>query len=166
MFRKSKFGAIFIDRIKLKIPIIGSIVLGQVISRFSRTLATLLGAGVNLLTALDNTKRIMANAFIADLFDGVIDRVRGGEGLTQPIGEIRIFPQILVVMIRTGEESGRLEEMLEKAADFYENEVENNLSRLTALFEPLMIILLALMIGFLVASIILPLFKMYGSVNI
>jgi len=166
IFRKSKFGAILVDKVKLKIPIIRSIILGQATSRFTRTLATLVGAGVNLLTALDTTKRVISNAYIEKAFEGVIERVRGGEGLSQPISELKIFPPLVSIMLRTGEETGRLEYMLEKAADFYENEVENQITRLTALFEPLMIIFLALMVGFLVISIILPLFKLYGSVKI
>lgn len=166
MFRKFQRGAVFIDSFKLKIPLIKNIILGQATSRFTRTLATLLGAGVNLLTALDTTKRVISNAYIEKAFEGVIERVRGGEGLSQPISELKIFPPLVSIMLRTGEETGRLEYMLEKAADFYENEVENQITRLTALFEPLMIIFLALMVGFLVISIILPLFRLYGSVNI
>lgn len=166
IFRKSKSGAVLIDKVKLRIPIISSIILGQATSRFTRTLATLLGAGVNLLTALDTTKRVISNAYIEKAFEGVIERVRGGEGLSQPISELKVFPPLVSVMLRTGEETGRLEYMLEKAADFFENEVENQITRLTALFEPLMIIFLALMVGFLVISIILPLFRLYGSVNI
>lgn len=85
--------------------------------------------------------------------------------MSYPIAEVGIFPRLVEIMIRTGEESGNLEYMLNKAADYYENEVENQVTRLTSIFEPIMIVLLAIMVGFLLASIILPIFKLYGSVG-
>jgi len=145
--------------------VIGRLVLGQVTSRFTRTLATLLNAGVSLITALDTTKNILSNAYIEKEFDRVIERVKGGEGLSYPIEDMGIFPKLMNIMLKTGEETGQLEYMLEKAADYYENEVENQVTRLTSLFEPVMIVLLALMVGFLLASIIMPMFKLYGSIG-
>ncbi|AZT90863.1 type II secretion system F family protein [Caldicellulosiruptor changbaiensis] len=165
IFKGTKSGGILIGKIKIKIPVIGRVVLGQVTSRFTRTLATLLNAGVPLITALDTTKNVMANTYIEQEFEKVIERVKGGEGLSYPIEDIGIFPQLVNIMLKTGEETGRLEYMLEKAADYYENEVENQITRLTALFEPVMIVCLAVMVGFLLASIIMPMFKLYGSIG-
>jgi type IV pilus assembly protein PilC len=95
-----------------------------------------------------------------------LNRLGGGEGLSRPIEALNIFPELVPVMIKTGEESGTLEEMLSKLADLYENEVENMVTRLTAVFEPIMIVFLALIVGFMLASIILPMFKLYGNMNL
>lgn len=165
VFKGTKTGGTLIGRIKIKIPLIGKVALGQVTSRFTRTLATLLNAGVPLITALDTTKNVISNLYIEQEFEKVIEKVKGGEGLSYPIEEMGIFPQLMNIMLKTGEETGRLEYMLEKAADYYENEVENQITRLTSLFEPVMIVLLALMVGFLLASIIMPMFKLYGSIG-
>ncbi|WAM37050.1 type II secretion system F family protein [Caldicellulosiruptor acetigenus] len=165
VFKSTPTGGIIVGKIKIRIPVIGKLVLGQVTSRFTRTLATLLNAGVSLITALDTTKNILSNAFIEREFEKVIERVKGGEGLSYPIEEMGIFPKLMNIMLKTGEETGQLEYMLEKAADYYENEVENQVTRLTSLFEPVMIVLLALMVGFLLASIIMPMFKLYGSIG-
>jgi len=165
VFKSTPTGGIIVGKIKIKIPVIGRLVLGQVTSRFTRTLATLLNAGVSLITALDTTKNILSNAYIEKEFDRVIERVKGGEGLSYPIEDMGIFPKLMNIMLKTGEETGQLEYMLEKAADYYENEVENQVTRLTSLFEPVMIVLLALMVGFLLASIIMPMFKLYGSIG-
>ena len=165
VFKSTPTGGIIVGKIKIRIPVIGKLVLGQVTSRFTRTLATLLNAGVSLITALDTTKNILSNAFIEREFEKVIERVKGGEGLSYPIEEMGIFPKLMNILLKTGEETGQLEYMLEKAADYYENEVENQVTRLTSLFEPVMIVLLALMVGFLLASIIMPMFKLYGSIG-
>jgi type IV pilus assembly protein PilC len=165
VFKSTPTGGVIVGKIKIRLPVIGKLVLGQVTSRFTRTLATLLNAGVSLITALDTTKNILSNAYIEKEFDKVIERVKGGEGLSYPIEEMGIFPKLMNIMLKTGEETGQLEYMLEKAADYYENEVENQVTRLTSLFEPVMIVLLALMVGFLLASIIMPMFKLYGSIG-
>ncbi|BCS80717.1 type II secretion system F family protein [Anaerocellum diazotrophicum] len=165
VFKSTPTGGVIVGKIKIKMPVIGRIMLGQVTSRFTRTLATLLNAGVSLITALDTTKNILSNAYIEKEFDKVIERVKGGEGLSYPIEDMGIFPKLMNIMLKTGEETGQLEYMLEKAADYYENEVENQVTRLTSLFEPVMIVLLALMVGFLLASIIMPMFKLYGSIG-
>lgn len=165
VFKRSPTGAVVIGRMKLKIPVVKKILLGQVTSRLTRTLGTLINAGVPLITALDTTKRILSNAYVEKMFDEVIEKVKGGEGLSYPLESMQVLPKLVITMIRTGEESGRLEYMLDKAADYYESEVENQISRLTAMFEPIMIVFLALLVGFLLASIILPMFKLYGSIG-
>ncbi|MCX7911186.1 MAG: type II secretion system F family protein, partial [Endomicrobia bacterium] len=133
---------------------------------FTRTLSTLTQTGVPLITALETTQKLLQNAFIEEKFEGVIELVRGGEGLSGPIQSIEVFPNLVSVMIRTGEESGALDDMLSKLADLYENEVENMVTRLTAIFEPLMMVFIALIVGFMLATIIMPMFKVYGSFNV
>jgi len=164
-FRRTEKGGVLIDKIKIRIPVIGRIILGQIITRFTSTLGTMAAAGVNIVIALETTKNVMTNKFVEKKFDEVIESVQRGEGLSYPISQIGIFPKLVEVMIRTGEESGNLEYMLNKASEYYENEVENQITRLTAIFEPIMIVLLAIMVGFLLASIILPIFKLYGSIG-
>lgn len=165
-YKKTPSGSILFSSMRLKIPVIGNISLNASIARFSRTLATLIDAGVPLVVAIDTTKKLLGNAFIERQFQDVAERVKGGEGLSRPIEELGIFPTLVPVMIKTGEESGTLEEMLSKLADYYENEVENSVARLTAVFEPIMIVFLALIVGFMLASIILPMFKLYGNMNL
>ncbi|WP_271628603.1 type II secretion system F family protein [Caldicellulosiruptor sp. DIB 104C] len=165
VIRKTDKGGFYIDKFKLQIPVIGKIILGQIVTRFTRTLGTMTAAGVSIVIALETTKNVMTNVFVEKKFEEVIDRVQKGEGLSYPIADVGIFPRLIEIMIRTGEESGNLEYMLNKAADYYENEVENQVTRLTSIFEPIMIVLLAIMVGFLLASIILPIFKLYGSVG-
>ncbi|WAM32303.1 type II secretion system F family protein [Caldicellulosiruptor naganoensis] len=165
VIRKTDKGGFYIDKFKLQIPVIGKIILGQIVTRFTRTLGTMTAAGVSIVIALETTKNVMTNVFVEKKFEEVIDRVQKGEGLSYPIADVGIFPRLVEIMIRTGEESGNLEYMLNKAADYYENEVENQVTRLTSIFEPIMIVLLAIMVGFLLASIILPIFKLYGSVG-
>jgi len=165
VIRKTDKGGFYIDKFKLQIPVIGKIILGQIVTRFTRTLGTMTAAGVSIVIALETTKNVMTNVFVEKKFEEVIERVQKGEGLSYPIADVGIFPRLVEIMIRTGEESGNLEYMLNKAADYYENEVENQVTRLTSIFEPIMIVLLAIMVGFLLASIILPIFKLYGSVG-
>lgn len=165
-YSKTPSISIYFSSLKIKIPFIGKISLYSSIARFTRTLSTLIDAGVPLITAIETTKKLLQNPFIEEKFEGVIEKVRGGEGLSDPIKEIGIFPKLVPVMIKTGEESGNLENMLSKLADLYENEVENMVTRLTAVFEPLMIVFLALIVGFMLSAIILPMFKLYGNINI
>lgn len=165
-YKKTPSGSIYFSSLRLKMPIIGKISLFSSIARFTRTLSTLVSSGVPLVTAIETTKNLLSNAYIEDKFEGVVEQVRGGEGLSRPIEALNIFPELVPVMIKTGEESGTLEEMLSKLADLYENEVENMVTRLTAVFEPIMIVFLALIVGFMLASIILPMFKLYGNMNL
>lgn len=164
--KASEKGGYYIDRFKLKIPLVGNVILGQIVVRFARTLGTMLSAGVSLVIALETTRNVLTNKYIEKEFEKIIEMVESGQGLSDPISQVPVFPRLLEIMIRTGEESGNVELMLTKAADYFENEVENQVTRLTTIFEPLMIVLLAVMIGFLMVSIYLPMFKMYGSIGV
>lgn len=165
-YKSTPSGKMFFATMKLKMPIMGKITLYSSIARFTRTLSTLTQSGVPLITALETTQKLLQNSFIEEKFEGVIELVRGGEGLSGPIQSIGVFPNLVSVMIRTGEESGALDDMLSKLADLYENEVENMVTRLTAIFEPLMMVFIALIVGFMLATIIMPMFKVYGSFNV
>lgn len=164
IFKKSDAGRYRIDETKLKIPVFGRVIMYTALARFARTLATMLNSGVTLISALETSMKLFTNSYIESKLKDVINRVKGGESLSVPIENTGLFPRLVSVMIKTGEESGNLEMMLDKIGEFYEDEVDNSVTRLTALFEPLMMVFLALIIGFLLASIVLPMFKLYGNV--
>jgi type IV pilus assembly protein PilC len=165
VYKKTPAGRLNADTIKLKLPILGQIAVNTVTARFARTLSALMGAGVSLVAALDTTKKVFSNAFVEKEFEKVIEDVKGGENLSFSIEKLNLFPMLVPIMIRTGEESGSLERMLERVADMYESEVENSVTRLTTLFEPIMIVFLALIVGLLLSSIMLPMFKIYGNIT-
>lgn len=163
--KRTENGRKSVDKRKLSRPLTGKVALDAITARFSRTLSTLLNSGVPLISSLETTSKVLSNTYLEEKFKEVIDRVRGGEALSVPIENLNIFPTLVPLMIKTGEESGNLELMLNKIADFYEDEVDNSVTRLTAIFEPIVIIILAIMVGFLMASIVLPMFKLYGNVQ-
>lgn len=165
VYKRTENGRRNVDKRKLNRPLTGKVALNAITARFSRTLSTLLNSGVPLISSLETTSKVLSNAYLEEKFKEVIDRVRGGEALSVPIENLNIFPTLVPIMIKTGEESGNLELMLNKVADFYEDEVDNSVTRLTAIFEPIVLILLAIMVGFLMASIVLPMFELYGNVQ-
>jgi general secretion pathway protein F len=143
------------DRRALTWPLLGPVVARIEIARFSRTLATLLGNGVTLLSALSIAKDTMGNAVLAEALDGVILRLREGKGFGKPLAETGLFPRLATQMIMVGEESGKLEEMLARVADTYDREVQIAVRRFLAVLEPVLILGLAVMIGGIVFSILL-----------
>ncbi|WP_320672690.1 type II secretion system F family protein [Patulibacter defluvii] len=154
------------DRVLLKIPAkIGQIVQKVAIARWSRTLGTLVAAGVPLLQAIDITGRTSGNALVEDAMGDVTASVRRGGTIQSPLREATIFPPMVAHMVGVGEETGALDEMLDKIADFYEAEVAAAVKALTAILEPLLIILVGAMVGFIVISMYLPLFSVYDSIK-
>lgn len=153
------------DYMKFKIPIFGPVIHYAALSRFARTLGTLHHSGVPLIRALELSKDSVNNIIIAEALDRVIMSVRDGKGIAGPLSRSRIFPQILVHMIGVGEESGSLDEMALKTADFYDQETEYRIKRQMALLEPLALIFIAIIVAFIAASILLPMFKMAGSLR-
>ncbi len=148
------------DQIILKLPLIGSLKRKLAIGRFARTLGSLLENGVSLLAALDIVKNIVGNRLIADTIEAAARDVEKGSGLGKALSASEIFPHIAIQMIQVGENSGELESMLNKMADIYENEVQTTVSTLTALLEPIIILVMAVVVGFIVLSICMPIFKM------
>ena len=158
--KKTVKGKYYWDRFRLKFPLFGNIARKLAISRFSRTLGSLLDNGVSLLTALDIVKNISDNSLIILAVEKASEYVSKGQSLAVSLGESDIFPNLPIQMIRVGEQSGELESMLDKVADIFEREVESNILSLTALMEPIMILVMALIVGFIVLSICLPIFEM------
>jgi type IV pilus assembly protein PilC len=149
------------DRIKLKVPMkIGAVVLKVTMARFSRTLSTLIAAGVDIIKALEITGQTAGNWVIEEALADVRNKVQEGVPIAQPLAENPVFPPMVAHMIRIGEETGELEKMLGKVADFYEEEVDASISALTSIIEPLMMIGVGCMVGVIIISMYLPMFKM------
>ena len=165
-YKKTEAGRKKWDRIKLKIPMkIGSVVLKVTMARFSRTLSTLVSAGVDIIKALEITGQTAGNWVIEEALGDVRAKVHEGVPIAQPLIDNPIFPPMVSQMVKIGEETGELEKMLGKIADFYEDEVDAAIQSLTSIVEPLMMILVGLMVGVIVIAMYLPMFKMLSLVK-
>jgi len=149
------------DRFRLRVPMkIGDTVRKVSMARFSRTLATLVGAGVDIVKALEITGTTSGNWVIEDALREVRERVQEGIPIAQPLSQNEAFPPMVSQMVRIGEESGELEKMLGKIADFYEDEVDAAVAALTSIIEPLMMIGVGMMVGTILIAMYMPMFKM------
>jgi len=165
-FKRTEQGRQVWDRIKLKIPMkIGDVVLKVTMARFSRTLSTLVAAGVDIIKALEITGQTAGNWVVEEALAGVRAKVHQGVPIAQPLIENDVFPPMVSQMVKIGEETGELEKMLSKIADFYEDEVDSAISTLTSIIEPLMMIMVGAMVGVIVISMYLPMFKMLSLVK-
>ena len=165
-YKKTDAGRKKWDQIKLKIPMkIGSVVLKVTMARFSRTLSTLIAAGVDIIQALEITGQSSGNWVIEQALGDVRAKVGEGVPIAQPLVDNPIFPPMVSQMVKIGEETGELEKMLSKIADFYEDEVDAAIQSLTSIVEPLMMILVGLMVGVIVIAMYLPMFKMLSLVK-
>lgn len=148
------------DGLKLKLPLMGSVYKKMEVARFSRTLGTLLESGVPLLDSLAIVKSIAGNRLIGDAIQTAGEEVREGQSLASPLAKSGLFPPVAVEMISVGEQSGNVEIMLYRIADAYEKEVESNITMMTSLLEPIMILVMGFIVAFIVISILLPIFEM------
>ena len=148
------------DNAKLKIPLFGQINRKIAIARFCRTLATLLQSGVPLLSAMEIVRNIVNNIIIGDAIHQAARDLEEGKGLSGPLTQSGMFPPLVTEMIAVGEQSGTLEKMLNRIATAYENESQANIMIMTSLLEPIMILVMGLVVGFIVVSILLPIFEM------
>jgi type IV pilus assembly protein PilC len=154
-----------IDQATLKIPIVGTILLKIAIARFSRTLSTLLSSGVPILQALDITARTAGNVIIEEAIVKIREGVERGESFIEPLKATEVFPNMVAQMVGIGEQTGALDGMLGKIADFYEQEVDTAIANLLTLIEPLMIGFLGVTIGSIVIAMYLPLFTLIGKLS-
>jgi type IV pilus assembly protein PilC len=144
---------------------IGKVVLKVGMARWSRTLATLVGSGVDIIRALEITGSTSGNSLIEDATAAMREKVHQGIPIAVPLSEDPIFPPMVAHMVRVGEETGELEKMLAKIADFYEDEVDASIATLTSIIEPLMMIGVGIMVGIIIISMYLPMFKMLTLVK-
>ena len=156
----TKAGRRIYDVWLLRMPYVGPTVIRVICARFARTLATLLKSGVQLLPSLDAVKRVVTNGLLADAIERSRDSIREGHGMGQTLERSGVFPPLLVEMIKVGELSGDLEQMLERVADNYEREVETSLRQMTAVIQPLMTLVMAAMILFMMLAVLLPIFQL------
>jgi len=165
-WKKSSWGRPQWDHFRLRIPMkIGAIVQQVAVARWSRTLSSLTSAGVPLLLALDITGRTGGNVAVEEAMEGVIASVKRGGTIAAPLAQAPIFPVMVTHMVGVGEETGALDTMLDKVAEFYEDQVEASVKALTSILEPIMIILIGSIVGFIVISMYLPLFTVYNSIK-
>lgn len=157
MFVRTKFGRRAYDRFKLKAPVFGKLNHKVALARFSRTLSTLLASGVPILQALETVAGTVSNEIISDAILDARARIREGDVISEPLRKSKMFPPMVVQMIAIGQESGALDTMLMKIADFYEQEVDAAIASLTASIEPIMIVFLGVTVGFIVIAMFMPL---------
>jgi type IV pilus assembly protein PilC len=165
VYGRTKGGRKAIDTLKLKMPILGDIQRKSAVSRFSRTLGTLVTSGVPILQALNITRDTSGNVVISQAIEKVHESVKEGETIVTPLQASGVFPNMVISMVDVGEETGQLPEMLLKVADVYDDEVDNSVTALTSILEPIMIVFLALIVGSVVFALFLPLIKMISTMG-
>ncbi len=153
------------DTILMNIPLLKSILLKSIVARFTRTLSIMVRTGVPMLKAIEFSAKVVNNKVVERGLMKVADEVAAGKSLSAPIQNMKLFPKMVISLVKTGEETGALDEMMDKCADFYDDEVANLSERLTTLLEPLIIIILAGTVGFIVMSVLQPMFTMYNTLS-
>ncbi|MBU5311004.1 type II secretion system F family protein [Tissierella carlieri] len=164
-FKQTPIGRNFLDTLKLKIPIVKDTNVKIITSRFTRTLSTLISSGIPLLQSIDVVAKVVGNKVIHDRLAIAAENVRKGVALSRAVNEVGVFSPMVDSMIKIGEESGSLDDILYKTADFYDDEVEVALQRMTSLMEPLMLVVMAVVIGFIVIAMAMPMFDMVNTIQ-
>jgi type IV pilus assembly protein PilC len=161
----SSNGKLVIDRIMLRVPVLGDVLRKSAVSRFTRTLGTLISSGVSILEGLEITAKTAGNRVIQDAIMQSRTSIAGGDTIAQPLQKSKVFPPMVISMIAVGEQTGGLDEMLSKIADFYDEEVDAAVSNLLSLLEPIMIVFLGVVVGGMVVAMYLPIFDMVNAVQ-
>lgn len=164
-YARTDQGHLTIDKLLLKLPLIGDLLRKSAISRFTRTLGTLISSGVSILEALDITAKTAGNKVIQNAIKKSVVSIAEGETITQPLKETGVFPPMVTQMISVGEKTGGLDDMLNKIADFYEEEVDAAVSALTSIIEPVVIIFMGVIVGGILISMYLPMFDIIGKIG-
>lgn len=165
LIARTRPGRSIIDRFTLHVPLFGDVIRKTAISRFSRTLGTLVTSGVPILQALNITRETAGNMVIASAISRVHESVKEGESIVQPLEASGVFPPMVISMIDVGEETGQLPEMLLKIADVYDDEVDNSVAGMTAALEPIMIVFLAVIVGTIVIALFMPLISIISGLQ-
>lgn len=164
-YGKTTKGRYHLDYLKLRMPIVGELALKMSVARFSRTFGTLINSGVPMMRSLEIVGETLGNAVLAHAVDQTRLCIREGQKLSAPLQASGLFPTMVVCMIDVGEESGRLSDMLVKVGDFYDSEVEQTVKGLTSMIEPMLIIFMGVVVGFIAISVMTPIFKLVNSVQ-
>ncbi len=165
LFIKTKFGRLLWDKTQLKLPAVGPVISKVAISRFTRTLGTLVSSGVPILQALTIVKETAGNVVIANAVSKIHESVKEGETITAPLEGSGVFPPMVCSMVDVGEQTGAMPEMLMRIADDYDEQVDNSVAAMTSLLEPIMIVFLAVVVGSIVIAMFLPLIAMINSLS-
>lgn len=164
-YYKTEAGRFAIDGFMLKVPVIGDVIQKVAVARFTRTFGTLVRSGVPMLTALEVVKETAGNALLSKAVESVQKEVREGGSISKPLGKEPLFPAMVVQMVAVGEETGKLDEMLSKIADFYDEEVENSVEALTSILEPIMVVGIGGIVGSVVVGMYLPIFSIINNIK-
>jgi type IV pilus assembly protein PilC len=164
-YYKTPAGKLQIDHLLLRFPVLGDVIRKSAVSRFTRTLGTLISSGVSILDGLEITARTAGNMVIHNAVMESRASIAGGETIAQPLAKSKVFPPMVISMIAVGEQTGNLDEMLSKIADFYDDEVDAAVSTLLSLMEPVMIVVLGVIVGGMVVAMYLPIFDMVNAVQ-
>jgi type IV pilus assembly protein PilC len=162
---KTDNGALFLDKWRLKLPIFGHLFKKVAISRFTRTLGTLISSGVPILDGLEITAKTSGNRVVHDAILKARSSISEGEAISEPLSNSNTFPPMVVQMISVGEKTGNLDEMLDKISDFYDDEVDTAVSSLTSVLEPIMIVLMGVIIGGIVIAVYMPMFDLIKAIR-
>lgn len=158
-------GKILFDKVKMNMPILGKIYNKIVTARFARTFGILMGCGVPLLESISICSNVVGNTIVKNKLTACAEAIKKGGSIGVALEERKVFPVMLTQMIKIGEESGTLDQVLQKTAEFYDNEIDNTTGQLTAMIEPLIIACLGVVVGFIIVSMLLPMFQMYDAVG-
>jgi type IV pilus assembly protein PilC len=164
-YGKTPAGRYRLDYLKLKFPVIGELSLKMSVARFTRTFGVLINSGVPMLRSLEIVGETLGNQVLTEAIDQTRVAIREGQKLSDPLNKSNLFPTMVTTMIDVGEESGRLSEMLVKVGDFYDSEVESTVKGLTSMIEPMLIIFMGCIVGFIAISVMTPIFKLVNSVK-
>jgi len=164
-YGKTPRGRYQIDLMKLKIPIMGDLVLKISVSRFARTFGTLVASGVPMMRSLEIIGETSGNSVLAEAINNARVSIREGQKISMPLAQSGLFPAMVTHMIDVGEETGRLSEMLTKVSDFYDQEVDATIKGLTSLIEPMLIVFMGVIVGFIAISVMSPIFKLVSSIH-
>jgi type IV pilus assembly protein PilC len=165
IFASTPVGAVVIDRVALRLPVFGDLLSKTAISRFARTLGTLISSGVPILQALNITRETAGNHVVGSAIGRIHDSVKEGESVVGPMEASGVFPPMVTSMVQVGEETGQLPDMLVKVADVYEGEVDNVVTGLTSVLEPIMIVMLAVIVGVIVIALFMPMVKLITGMS-
>ncbi len=164
-FYATSGGQLVIDKFLLKVPVLGDVLRKSAVSRFTRTLGTLISSGVSILDGLEITARTSGNRVVQDAIMGSRASIAGGDTIAGPLQKSQVFPPMVISMIAVGEQTGGLDEMLSKIADFYDDEVDAAVGALLSLLEPVMIVFLGVVVGGMIVAMYLPIFDMVNAVK-
>jgi type IV pilus assembly protein PilC len=162
---ETKKGKRFIDDKVLKLPVVSGVIKTLMTARLTRALTTLISSGVLLIESMEITQKVLGNSVLIEKMETAIESIKQGRGLTQTIAEMKYFPPLVISMIKTGEESGSLDFTLEKAADFYEEQLDVQIQKMTTFIEPVIMIALGGVVAFVIFSVLYPMISVYQNIG-